>query len=55
MPLAGFPVKAVYLGCRFSPQHISVLKKLLEAKNIPLYIMKFCKEDITKIREHRIL
>lgn len=55
VPLAGFPVKAVYLGCRFSPQRISVLKKLLETKNIPLYIMKFCKEDITKIREHRIL
>ena len=53
--LSGFPVKAVYLGCRFNRKHIAAVKTLLEAKNIPLCIMKFCKEDITKVKPYRIL
>lgn len=49
--LSGFPVKAVYLGCRFNRKHIAAVKTLLGAKNIPLYIMKFCREDITKVKQ----
>lgn len=47
--LSGFPIKAVYLGCRVDQKVESFLKKKLVTKNIPLYKMAFKKDDLTKM------
>lgn len=48
--LDGFPVKAVYFGSRVDADTETALRKLLKAHHIPLYKMRFCSEDITKLK-----
>lgn len=52
--LTGFPIKAVYLGCRVDQKVQSFLKKKLATKNIPLYKMAFIKDDLTKMEARLI-
>ena len=52
--LPGFPIKAVYMGCRVHQKVESFLKMALAERNIPLYKMAFKKEDLTKMEAQPI-
>ena len=52
--LSGFKIRAVYMGYRIDNLYESILKKLCNTKNIPLYKMEFDMNDITKLKAKSI-